>query len=588
MKDIPLNIENFTNTSKLDLTLDDYIDSNNIKLKTITLSDIKKSDKLYTFSNKYVFDLTNYISKHPGGSIIMNCKGKNIISVWKEMGYSWHLHHTNVINVLKDNIVGLFVENYSNINNESINTKGMDTEGINKLSVYDNRNKTRLNFRTLFNKKVDEKYHKYLSLTDYLYLGYKFGKFVTSDNRRKEYYNVRLEPLLKNNLSKYGYHYVADFVAGPGAGFDKNTMSLGHYANFAKLSYGKPAWQVMNQPTSEAWIEPWAKYLKSKGVVFHMNYKLDEFILSEDKKSIRRAIVIDNINKKNTKLIMKGMHILAINPNNIAEIMMKSKMKEFPIFQKLSITNNQISYRIGFNKKIKFKNGYNSFVLVDSPYNITFYPQDIMWEKNINLGMNGKILSLWSGTLILPYNMGSLYGKPASILSKKELLDEIIHQHFESNELKDVIINKKDFVKENIIYTELFEDWNYDGGMMKTINKKWVNTNINQQYRPTEKTNYNNMLITGSHCKTNVDIWSMEGAVESGLNCSKLLLKKYNMKDDITIIKHDDNSIISFVKKIDNIFYKLNMFQLIDMIIILLVILIIYNIYKKRYIFMKK
>lgn len=561
-KEIPLNIESFTNdNSIIDNVIDQHISNNNISLKNISIDEINNTDKLYTFTNKYVFDLSNYIDNHPGGNIIMNCKGKNIVSVWNEMGYSWHLTHDGIINKLKNFVVGKLVENHMNTYN----------------SVYDNLNKTRLNFRTLYDNIKDEKYHKYLSINDMIYLAYNFGKVITSKDRKEKYYKMRLDPMIKKNLSKYGYHYIADFVAGPGAGFDKNTMSLGHYANFAKLSYGKPAWQVMNQPTSEAWFNPWKKYLEKLGVKFYMEHSLDEIIIIDN---VVKKVLVNTRNKEN-KLLMKGIHIIAINPNNIADIMKKSNMVEYPLYRKLAVTNNQISYRIGFNKKINFKKNYNSFVLVDSPYNITFYPQDLMWKNNVKLGMDGKILSLWSGTLILPYNKGSLYGKSASMLSKKELLDEIIYQHFNSEELKDVIINKNDFNKDNIIYTELFEDWVYNNDKMTSINKKWVNTNMNQQYRPSEKTNYNNLFITGSHCNTSVDIWSMEGAVESGNKCSKYILEKFKMKDDIDLYIHDDNMMVKLLQKLDNILYKVNGPHIID-IIIIIILYIIYKVYRKK------
>ena len=45
-------------------------------------------------------------------------------------------------------------------------------------------------------------------------------------------------------------------------------------------------------------------------------------------------------------------------------------------YDKLNPINNQIGFRWGFNKKIDFKINNGGFVLVDSPYNITFYPQE--------------------------------------------------------------------------------------------------------------------------------------------------------------------------------------------------------------------
>mgnify|MGYP001229301604 CR=1 FL=1 len=47
----------------------------------------------------------------------------------------------------------------------------------------------------------------------------------------------------------------------------------------------------------------------------------------------------------------------------------------------------------------------------------------------------GKNLEdLWSGTIVQPYNNGLLYKKSALSLTKKELIDEVIHQILECKE----------------------------------------------------------------------------------------------------------------------------------------------------------
>ena len=68
--------------------------------------------------------------------------------------------------------------------------------------------------------------------------------------------------------------------------------------------------------------------------------------------------------------------------------------------------------------------------MVDSPYNITFYAQEDHWKDNIKLGMNGNIKTLLSGTIILPYNKGSLYKKSGLSLTL--------------NQLKEILLKLKD------------------------------------------------------------------------------------------------------------------------------------------------
>jgi len=133
--------------------------------------------------------------------------------------------------------------------------------------------------------------------------------------------------------------------------------------------------------------------------------------------------------------------------------------------------------------------------------------------------------------------------------------------------------------KEDIIYREIFEDWYYDDNMLKTKNKKWVNNFLNEEYRPKAKTEFNNLHITGSHCKTSVNIWSMESATESGKITSNELLKKYN-KDKAKLYTHRSLIFFIILQKIDDLLYYLYLPQLVDCIIILVVLFILYKILK--------
>ena len=225
-------------------------------LNQFTLSEVQSHntiDDLWTIYKNNVYDITEFVSKHPGGNIILNSAGKNVEDVWNSMGYGWHAKSERIIKKLEKYKIGTLVENYS------------------QKTVFDNLGK-KLKFQLLSNDGYE--YSK-PSLIDYLYITFFFGKFIFSDKRRKDFFKVRLDPFLKNSLSKSGYHYFADFIAGPGYGFDKNTMSVGHYALFLEYHLYAPNWdwKVMTKPTSEAWIDPWVNYLKSLGVKFYFNHE---------------------------------------------------------------------------------------------------------------------------------------------------------------------------------------------------------------------------------------------------------------------------------------------------------------------------
>ena len=122
-----------------------------------------------------------------------------------------------------------------------------------------------LNFTLLFNKKKQNKqFGTYLTILDYLVVGYLFSKVFVANKRNKSYFKTKLDQYLRKYVSQSGYHYLADYIAGPGFGFDKNTMSLAHYAKFVKfnLNVKSQKWKIMNQPTNEGWINDFVKLIK--------------------------------------------------------------------------------------------------------------------------------------------------------------------------------------------------------------------------------------------------------------------------------------------------------------------------------------
>ena len=48
-----------------------------------------------------VYDVTDFVSNHPGGNLILKSGGKDLEKVWNELGYGWHNQNTSVKDTLK-------------------------------------------------------------------------------------------------------------------------------------------------------------------------------------------------------------------------------------------------------------------------------------------------------------------------------------------------------------------------------------------------------------------------------------------------------------------------------------------------------
>ena len=239
--------------------------------------------------------------------------------------------------------------------------------------------------------------------------------------------------------------------------------------------------------------------------------------------------------------------------------------------------SKQISFRIGINKDIQYPIENIAFVMNDSEFNITWYPQEKHWEKK------PKIKSLWSGTIIDFQKKGKLFNKNAEELDNDQLKEEIISQILRSESFQKMIFDNNGFYldKNEIEYFEIWYEWEFIKNKQEQYNKKWVNNVYNEKYRPHQKTDFSNLFLSGSHTKTSINIWSMEGAVESGKITSNYILDKYNLKN-IKSYTHNDPSFLNIFKKIDNILYEINLPNILNIIIILLIFYILKYLYKKK------
>lgn len=375
--------------------------------------------------------------------------------------------------------------------------------------------------------------------SDSLVMLYYMSKFILgSEERRHKYISENYRDLVKNKLTQDGYdNYVEMF--GPGLGLDMYNTSYKDIGKFIEMSImnhehthitkgekwdhkQQQGWHVMNRPTSEAWIDPWVDYLKSRGVEFIMNTELVD--LQIENNTIISSVVKDLESNRIYNLLADD-YVVAINPYVFSDIIYKnpvlrrrrdmSKCNE--IVQEPSQV--QIAFKILFDESINLPTKQSVITFVDSEYNITLYPQERLWDKDIDLG-NPQIKGMWSGTACSSKKKGKVHGLPMDRCSKAQFIDEIYDQIFRCEQLKSIVRkynygkNFKDFT---ILDIPVWYEWEFNesGELVHNDNPKWVTTTKTVN-RPTQKTSFNNLFLSGAHTKTSVELWSMEGAVESG------------------------------------------------------------------------
>ncbi|MDQ7827085.1 MAG: FAD-dependent oxidoreductase [Candidatus Eremiobacteraeota bacterium] len=422
---------------------------------------------------------------------------------------------------------------------------------------------------------------------EFMKWSYLMLKTWTSNNRSKiEYDKLNAaeawEPLLKDKAYKAWRS-----CFGPWIGSDWSKVSLQTAGEFfRKQLITKPAhrhkadqdgpawkqgagdgWLLLKGPSSEYWFDPWVKYLKEKGVKFFWRKALTK--LEFDGTAIVSAFCGE-------EKIQADRYILALNPFMTADILSETpaleRLEELKLFKPLirGGPHTQVSFRVAFSEEIKFPRERTAVVVSDSEFNLTLFAEEQVWDKEVDLGKNIK--SLWTGTSCIGSVPGKIYHKPVSRCTKEEFIEEVKAQIFSCGALDELVKeanNGKGLREFSIIKIEVWHEWKFSSEGIRPLQPKWVNSTDTQAYLPAQKTPVSNLFLAGAHTRTQAQVWSIEGAVESGRRAAKAI------DDRVEVIDQYQPLWIKGLSKIDDILYSMKAPQVIDSIALSLILSLI-------------
>jgi uncharacterized protein with NAD-binding domain and iron-sulfur cluster len=221
----------------------------------------------------------------------------------------------------------------------------------------------------------------------------------------------------------------------------------------------------------------------------------------------------------------------------------------------------QVSFRVAFSEEIKFPRKRTAVVVSDSEFTLTLFAEEQVWDKEVDLGQNIK--SLWTGTSCISSVPGRIYNKPVKNCTKKEFIEEVKAQILSCGALNELIKEAnygKDLKEFPLIRIEVWHEWKFSDNGIKSLQPKWVNTTDTEAYLPAQKTPVSNLFLAGAHTKTQAQVWSIEGAVESGRRAAKAIDGRVKVLDQY------HSKWIKTTSAIDDILYSVKAPQIIDSI----------------------
>jgi len=406
-------------------------------------------------------------------------------------------------------------------------------------------------------------------------------KTFASDRRSREYYStLNAAQQWKSLLSERGWRlWRATF--GPWIGSDWTNVSL-HQAGqfFLKQLTTRPThihkadeegpewthgardgWLLLRGPSSECWFDRWVSNLEKNGVRFFWQEPLNK--LDYDGATITSAELESGASVK------ADVYVLATTPFAAADILERTPSlaaeEQLRLFRPLTQNgpHTQVGFRIAFAERINWPRERTAVVIAESEFDLTLFAQEQAWRPEVALG--DGIKSVWTGTACVATVPGRLHGLPLANCTKNQFIEEVEAQLSRCAGL-DLLIreanNGRNWKSFPIVRIEVWHEWRFSPDGIKSVQPKWVNTTTTQSNQPTQVTPVPNLVLAGAHTRTEADVWSIEGAVESGRRAARAI------EPGARVLPQHLSPSLRVIRAVDNACFAIGAPHVIDLILV--------------------
>jgi hypothetical protein len=113
-----------------------------------------------------------------------------------------------------------------------------------------------------------------------------------------------------------------------------------------------------------------------------------------------------------------------------------------------------------------------------------------------------------------------------------------------------------------IVRVEVWHEWRFSSDGIRPRQPKWVNTTNTQPNQPTQATPVPNLVLAGAHTKTAADVWSIEGAVESGRRAARVI------EPSVEVIPQHKPVWLRVISALDNVCFAMGAPHVLDLFLI--------------------
>ena len=285
--------------------------------------------------------------------------------------------------------------------------------------------------------------------------------------------------------------------------------------------------RVLNAPTNEAWITPWVRLLRRKGVRFHVGQAVEGLVVRGGR--IESARTRDRRGRVRT--IEADWFVSAMPAERARRLWSPRVLRLDPSLEQMDdlFVDWMNGIQFYLRKPLHVVRGHMTFI--DAPWALTALTQEQFWagrqfERDYG---DGRVVDCLSVDVSDWDSPGIVFGKTAKRCTREQVAKEVLEQikaHLNDNGAP-------------VLTDDMVHSWHLDPAIVWSRKRRrnsnaeplLVNTVDTWDKRPRAETQIPNLFLSGDYVQTDVDLATMEGANESGRAAANALLDASGSKE---------------------------------------------------------
>ncbi|WP_159884684.1 hydroxysqualene dehydroxylase [Paenibacillus puerhi] len=306
---------------------------------------------------------------------------------------------------------------------------------------------------------------------------------------------------------------------------DANTATVGTVGAQIMLDMVMPggsADRLLDGPTNEVWLHPWLDYLRSLGVDYHLDAKVE---------SIRCKggwIAGATVSEHGHVYEVHGDYYIAAFPVEVmANFVTDEILQADPTLDGIRQLADDVDWMNGIQFYLKADRPmiHGHMIYMDSPWALTSVSQKQFWpDFDLSDYGDGTVQGILSVDISDWEAPGILYGKPAKQCTREEVMEEVWAQLKQSLNVEGAVILEDD----NVHSWFLDEDVHFPNpdGVAVNLEPLLVNKVYTWNLRPYAYTAIPNLFLASDYVRTNTDLATMEGANEAARRAVNAIIER--------------------------------------------------------------